>query len=222
MQFKIESNPGKNMTGTIGLRCPVCKQNGSFHGAGDIQDFSWFQKAPLDAQNAMSGFRGGVRICPNIECSAVVFVIIKNMKLFRSFPPETIDFDSSKLPAQIVSVLTEAIQAYTANCYRASALMVRRLLEEVCDDRNITGKDLKDRISKLGSGALLPPELLTAADELRLLGNDAAHIVSKQYNNIGKAEVEVSIELAKEILKAVYQYSSLVAKLQALKHTPGQ
>jgi len=58
---------------------------------------------------------------------------------------------------------------------------------------------------------------LGAADELRLLGNDAAHVEAKAYDAIGSAEAALAIELAKELLKAVYQYSALVTKLKALK-----
>jgi len=59
--------------------------------------------------------------------------------------------------------------------------------------------------------------LLEAADELRLLGNDAAHIEAKTYDAIEAEEVEVAIDLAKELLKSVYQYGSLVNRLRALK-----
>jgi hypothetical protein len=55
------------------------------------------------------------------------------------------------------------------------------------------------------------------ADELRLLGNDAAHINAKDYDKIGPKESQLAIELAKELLKAVYQYASLVDRLKALK-----
>jgi hypothetical protein len=54
-------------------------------------------------------------------------------------------------------------------------------------------------------------------DDLRLLGNDAAHIESQEYTKVGKEEVEIGIEFAKEVLKAVYQYSALLSKLRALK-----
>lgn len=69
----------------------------------------------------------------------------------------------------------------------------------------------------LGQNVLVPKDLLDAADELRLLGNDAAHIKAKNYDAIGKDEAALAIELAKELLKAVYQYTSLVSKLRALK-----
>ena len=54
--------------------------------------------------------------------------------------------------------------------------MVRRVLEEVCEDKEAKGKDLKARVAALGGAALIPKELIEAADELRILGNDAAHV----------------------------------------------
>ena len=52
---------------------------------------------------------------------------------------------------------------------------------------------------------------------MRLLGNDAAHIESKEYDKVGKDEVDIAIEITKEILKGVYQMGNLVAKLKKLK-----
>jgi hypothetical protein len=63
----------------------------------------------------------------------------------------------------------------------------------------------------------MPKELLDGLDDLRLLGNDAAHIEAKTYEQIGKNEVEVSLEFTKEVLKAVYQYSDLLKRLRDLK-----
>ena len=54
-------------------------------------------------------------------------------------------------------------------------------------------------------------------DDLRLLGNDATHIEAQIFDQVGKEEVEVGIEVAKEVLKAVYQYSALINKLRGLK-----
>lgn len=95
--------------------------------------------------------------------------------------------------------------------------MVRRVLEELCEDKGAKGDNLMKRIAALSSTIVIPAGLLPAADELRLLGNDAAHIEAKTYDTIGANECEIAIELAKELLKAVYQYTDLVARLQALK-----
>jgi len=98
--------------------------------------------------------------------------------------------------------------------------MIRRCLEEICEDRSAAGKDLKERITALRTKAILPSELFEAMDELRILGNDAAHVEAKVYDDIGEQQVAVGIELTKEILKAIYQLDSLVKKIQALKVKP--
>jgi hypothetical protein len=81
----------------------------------------------------------------------------------------------------------------------------------------VQGKTLFERLNKLGQTIVVPKELLEAMNELRLLGNDAAHIEAKTYEEIGKEEIEISIEFTKEILKATYQYEDLLTKLRSLK-----
>jgi hypothetical protein len=66
---------------------------------------------------------------------------------------------------------------------------------------------------------VIPAELLAGIDDLRLLGNDAAHIESTVYDKLGKEEVEAAIEFAKEVLKALYQYSALLSKLRVEEPT---
>ena len=94
--------------------------------------------------------------------------------------------------------------------------MVRRTLEEICEERGAAGGNLKQRIEALGGLITIPRELLDSLDQLRVLGNDAAHIEAKVYEQVGKEEIEVAIAVAKEILKATYQYADLLAKLRAL------
>jgi iron only hydrogenase large subunit-like protein len=95
--------------------------------------------------------------------------------------------------------------------------MVRRTLEELCQDKKAEGKNLKDRIHSLRDKVVLPRELFDALDDLRLLGNDAAHIEASSYEVVGSDEVEAGIEVTKEILKAVYQLDDLVNRLRSLK-----
>ncbi|MBG7615627.1 DUF4145 domain-containing protein [Brevundimonas sp. BAL450] len=205
----------------VSLRCPFCRHVGVFPGFSKVNDVKWLTS---EYQSGVPGggkigvdWSAGVRRCPNTDCSSLVFVIIKRKTLYASFPSETIDFDSSELPESILRSLEEAIKCHSNGAYRASTLMVRRLLEELCADRGAKGSDLKKRLLALSQTIVLPQELLEAADELRLLGNDAAHIEARIYDDIGQSEAELAIELAKELLKAVYQYASLVSRLRALK-----
>jgi len=95
--------------------------------------------------------------------------------------------------------------------------MVRRTLEDLCADQKAKGNNLKNRLKALSSKVILPPGLLIGINNLRLLGNDAAHVDAKDYTKVGKEEVEIAIDVTKEVLKAVYQLDDLVARLEKLK-----
>ncbi len=74
-----------------------------------------------------------------------------------------------------------------------------------------------ERVRDLGTKVTLPKELFDGLDDIRLLGNDAAHIESQVYSQIGQQELDVAIEFTKEVLKALFQYANLLDKLRALK-----
>lgn len=207
----------RNGSENVSLRCPACRKEGVFFAIWKSVDVAWPHMQSTETGEFSYTHHGGMRQCPNEECGELVFVVRSGSRALQVFPPEAIAIERAHLPPAIFSSLREAVACHAAGCYRAAALMVRRVLEELCDDKQAKGKDLKVRIAALGDLAVLPRELLEAADELRLLGNDAAHIVAKTYDAIEAEEVEVAIDLTKELLKAVYQYGSLVDRLRALK-----
>ena len=113
--------------------------------------------------------------------------------------------------------MEEAVTCHANHAFIAAAIMVRKTLEELCRDRGVSGRNLKERIKALGLSAILPAELFGGLDDLRLLGNDDAHVESTMCDTVGSEEVEIALEFTKEVLKAVYQYSTLVAKIRSLK-----
>jgi Domain of unknown function (DUF4145) len=215
MFFEIQSTYAQLLAGAaqqpaVSIRCPACKQYGTLD----------LLQSP-DFSIAITGIAGGgifgQRRCPNPACHKHVFVVIQGGNVVLTYPPERLDFDSTNIPARVKNAFEEAIACHSQQCFVASAIMVRKTLEELCLDKGATGSNLKERIKALGSTIVLPTELIAGADNLRLLGNDAAHIESQEYQQVGKEEVELAIEFAKELLKAAYQYSSLLKKFEALK-----
>lgn len=209
MNIKVSSITAQSPNWIVKLRCPTCRQRGTFENLGG-HDIAVQPRTLV-----------GYRRCPDPACSALVFFAAdtQTREVQISYPPERIDFDAVNIPTPVISALEEAITCHANNCFIASAIMVRKTLEELCRERGATGGNLKERIKALGTKVVLPTELLDGLDDLRLLGNDAAHIESTEYDKIGQEEVEIGIEFAKEVLKAVYQYSALLTKLRALKKT---
>lgn len=212
--FQFETGLGiLGSDAAVSIRCPHCRHLSQFPmlGQGCV-----FQKRVQSG--AMRKFKATLRSCPNVACNGVVFVVQETSGIVVSvLPPELIDFSTESLPDRLALTLSEAIACHAAGAYRAAALMVRRLLEELCEENKALGKNLHDRITALKTQILIPEALYDAMWELKALGNDAAHVHAKDYDQIGRDESADSIELAKEILKAVYQHKSLVARLSARK-----
>ncbi len=185
-------------------RCPLCGRDATFGnvGASDLLYGIW---------------ELGIRRCPNDACLANIFFISSKGSLRATFPAQRVAFETTGIPERIVRTLQEAITCHAEKCFVASAIMIRRTLEEICHEKGAQGQSLKQRIESLRDKVVVPKELFEGMDELRLLGNDAAHIESREYENIGEAEVEVGIDFAKEILKAVYQYENLLGRLKDLR-----
>lgn len=205
MIFKLNSNFTQTNRTRISTRCPHCGHNGTFELIG------------LDVENDARTF--GLRRCPNKNCFGHLFFVYdrRSEEIVITYPSDTISFDKENIPESVLNAFQEAIVSHSNNCFMASAIMIRKTLEEMCQNRGAMGSNLYKRLKDLGSKIVIPQELVEGMQELRLLGNDAAHIESNTFDKIGKAEVEVSIEFTKEILKAVYQYDSLLKKLRDLK-----
>ena len=170
----------------------------------------------------MAGRRSvGLRVCPAEDCRQVVSVVFgKDNSIVAVWPAELRDFDVTGIPDEVRESLEEALQCEAIGAHRAAALMVRRTLEELCAEQRATGDNLHARIQALGENIVLPAHLIEAMQNLRLLGNDAAHIEAKDYEQISQDELDAALEVTRLIMQAAYQYSNTVAKLQALKKPP--
>ena len=196
--------PGGNVP--VALRCPGCRQIGTFSPLQHISDI------------LMDGKVLGQRKCPNLVCNTHVFCVYDaSGKVLVSYPPQRIDFDPKDIPAGIVRTFEEAVSCFALDLHVAAAIMIRRTLEELCEDKRATGSNLKERITALQSSVILPPAFFQAMDDLRLLGNDAAHVEAKTYESVGKKELVIALDVTKAILKAVYQLEGLMAQLESLK-----
>ena len=204
----------------VKIRCPHCRNNGTF--LPQAQGVQYFKEIKGSSRGRGFGVRAFSRVCPNPKCRGLVFTMSLGPDRIVMSPPELIDFDSSSIPEQLMKTMTEAISCHAAGAYRASTMMVRRLLEELCDEAGAEGRTLHHRLLELRKHVTLPEELFEAMQELKALGNDAAHIEAKAFQTIDSEESSLSIELSKEILKARFQHQSLVNRLRARRAEAGK
>ena len=219
---KAADNGGTAEANLVSLRCPDCGRYGTFESVHSLEDFKRTlmrteKTGPQSSSQYQELWRWGQRRCPFPECHAHVFIVSRGSEVVTSYPPETIDFDKEGIPTKITNTLEEAITCYANQCYVASAIMVRRTLEEICEDREAKGDNLWQRIRKLKEKVVISEGLIEGMGNLIVLGNDAAHVESRTFEQVSKYEVGLGIEIAKEILKAVYQEKTLVERLNSLK-----
>jgi hypothetical protein len=193
------------------MRCPECGQK-SILALAAVPDGE-----STDLEGGTDVF-WATRTCPDPECGALIFIVCDgNGTIRQSYPPESIDFDSTDLPPTVLEAFKEAVECHAHACYKASAIMVRKTLEEVCADRGAEGRNLKEKLNDLRGKLSLPKEMFDALHDLRLLGNDAAHVELSDFDGIDKEKVEVALDIGKEILKAAYQFKAIMGRLDALK-----
>src|SRR6266849_6593741 len=113
-------------TTPVTLRCPSCRLQGTFDEFPGTKDIS------VSTQSGANLL--GQRKCPNPDCVAHIFFVLFDNKVVQSYPAERIDFDSSGIPQGIVRSLEEAITCHAHKCFIASAIMVRKCLEELCQE----------------------------------------------------------------------------------------
>ena len=197
---------------TFSTRCPHCKGMGNFEKQRD--SFNYFKQTK---EGKPDFFSADIGICPDKKCNGLVFAISDNSDVIIVHPSVPIEFDETKFPKELTRTLKEAITCHSSGCYRASAMMVRRLLEETCEILKVEGKYLKDRLENLRQKGILPGAYLDAMQELKTLGNDAAHIEARDYHTIDIAEAELSIRTAQQILDFLYSCEILVKKMRCSK-----
>jgi len=89
------------------------------------------------------------------------------------FYPKNNELDKS-VPEKVAHCYTEAVNIKN-RAPTAYAIMIRKGLEAICDDRKIKKGTLFKRLKALEEKGEIPSNLITMSDVLRELGNAAAH-----------------------------------------------
>ncbi len=121
------------------------------------------------------------------------------------------------LPIEIKKgfIAAQTVKFIDASAY---ALLIRRLLELICFDRNANGEKLYQKLEDLVSKNEIPEKLVKIADGLRLFGNIGAH---EKDGTLSEKELPILTDMIISILEYIYSAPYLASmaesKLNALK-----
>ncbi len=132
----------------------------------------------------------------------------EDIRLETLYPPAALRL--SGLPSQIQRAYEIAlkVRVIDANAY---AVIIGRILEMICEDRQATGKDLYNKLIDLAAKGEIPDKLVGVADSLRQLRNFGAHA---SLGELTREEIPILDDLCKAILEYVYNAPYLVEKAE--------
>jgi len=117
------------------------------------------------------------------------------------------DKNFKQLPNKLTKIYRETLRAFNNNLVVLCAVGIRALLEGICADKKITGRNLEKRIDNMES--ILPQNIVTNLHNLRFIGNEAAHeLVTPEPN-----ELRLAIEICEDLLNYLYELDYKVSRL---------
>ncbi len=107
------------------------------------------------------------------------------------------------VPKGIRNAFAEAARCLNVKAYTAAAIMCRKTLEGVCEEHKVAGRTLQERIQALKDTGVIEGRLYQWADELRLVGNEAAHDVSVE---VSAQDANDTVDFTRAVLEYVYTF----------------
>lgn len=109
-----------------------------------------------------------------------------------------------EVPDSIAKGYREAAACFTVGSNTATAIMCRRTIEAICVDKGATKRNLSDKLTELREKGLIAAQLVEWADQLRTVGNDAAHKVDQF---ILRNDAQDVLEFTRAIIEYVYVFT---------------
>lgn len=80
-----------------------------------------------------------------------------------------------EIPSKIRVVYNETVEAMKNSCYLLSGVGLRAIIEAICIEQNISGRNLEQKINNLLKNKLITDKDANRLHSIRFLGNDSVH-----------------------------------------------
>jgi hypothetical protein len=127
-------------------------------------------------------------------------------------------FASSVTPQNLRESLEEAATCHANGCHRAAAIMLRRSLELLCNLQGANGHTLHAKLANLRDVGKLPDNIWGVMDQLRIVGNDAAHWQERDFQ-VDRETVEAAFDATMLLMAVFYEATAILERLARLRRT---
>lgn len=149
---------------------------------------SSFRKESHDAENMYQDENG--EYTPEISVDIYPPVLYKHRRLENSY----------MLPLTIASVYDESINALKAGCKILSGAGFRAIIEAVCIDKGVSGRDLESKINNLVKKGFITKNESDRLHSIRFIGNDSIHEMKVPQQE----QLELVLSIVEHLLNNLY------------------
>lgn len=218
-----------NESPALKIICPYCNEETILTPIDEAKDL-YYDLSALCDQIVIMGYRQ----CKLHNCQEIMTVTATcNIEYDENWQGEInrdlnpVDIKTSPLnsvfrinkniPDKIADTFNEAQKCYAGDLYIASAIIIRKVLEEICNNLVIKAENLEKRIDKLVQIDKLKDIPTEYLHELRKFGNDAAHVNQKKYSEFTEKEIKIALNALNLLLEILYENKKEIYKQQIEK-----
>lgn len=133
------------------------------------------------------------------DCVHVTYPV--RVKTYPYQKPKVKNIDTFfSIPANIRSIYNETINALNNESYLLAAAGFRAIVESICIDKCIQGKDLENKINSLCKNGLITKNDRDRLHSIRFMGNDSIHSIKKPE----KSAILLVLEIIHNMLNNLY------------------
>ena len=147
-------------------------------------------------------------------CGKVLSLEIYDKQISTTPKQKTQLIKIPNVPKSIEKDLNEAQLSFQSKSYRASAVMCRRVLEQLCHNLNAEGRTLYDKINDLIERGLISREFSEILTKIRIFGNIGAHFSPNDEHGIKRQDSKDLLDITLHIVKHVYEVQSILIRLR--------
>lgn len=192
--------------------CPKCYQNTNHtslfkerRGSDNDEDFQWHEEYEIIKCNG----------CDNLQYrttygdeSMVAYhhddeyeTHYNDYKYYpKSLKEHKIFKNIYNIPDKIRVVYIETIEAMNNNCYLLSAVGLRAIIEAICIEQDIIGRNLEIKINNLSKNKLITEKDSNRLHTIRFLGNDSVHEMDVPKED----KLKVALNIVENLINNLY------------------